>query len=85
MRLMDVLNDNLLNKYICSYIAMKYKYNLVKWVADKEIHLQFTTAVIATKNFWLDTFWGGHLLDLFIFCVICRERIEKNVDSCKSG
>lgn len=30
MRLMDVLNDNLLNKYICSYIAMKYKYNLVK-------------------------------------------------------
>lgn len=32
---MDLLNDNLLNKYICSYMAMKYKYNLVKWVADK--------------------------------------------------
>lgn len=48
---MDLLNDNLLNKYICSYIAVKYKYNLVKWVADKGIHLQFTTAVITTKNF----------------------------------
>lgn len=70
---MDLWNSNLLNKYICSYIAMRYKYNLVKWVADKGILLaRIIPTVLLQRIFDLmhfDEVSRNNLLGLFNSCV----------------
>lgn len=83
---MDLLNDNLLNKYICSYVAMKYIYDLVKWVTDKGIFLQFTREVLLQRISDLTHFneVSRKFLGLFNFCFIYIKRIERNADGSKS-